>query len=96
MMDLLESIDYPLLLILLTVFCIPLYATWAAFLFGSWQKAILAVRWVFIRDSKSFMEGDYIEDKFAEVRLAALLIACLMTIAAFYKAVTEMIQWLSS
>lgn len=86
-MDLLSKIDHPILLAALVLACVPVYGLWAWVFFGSVAKAAGALRWVFVRDTKSFLEGDYVEDKLAEWRLAALAGCCVASVVAAYQGV---------
>ena len=90
------DVQHPLLLVLSIATSIPLCRTWASLLFGSFQKALGSVRWVFIRDTKSFERGDYVDDKFAEIRLAALVVLCGITIWAVYTGVSRIAHWLGT
>ena len=90
------EVQHPLLLVLSAAASIPLYRTWASLLFGSWQKAPASVRWVFVRDTKPFERGDYVDDKFAEIRLIVLLVLCGVTIWAVYAGVSHVAHWLGA
>ena len=88
-----NDIDRPWLLALSVVLCIPFFRTWAILLFGSVRRTVQALRCIFRRDSDSFLRGDYIEDKLAEVRLALLLVFSVATVIATYQAITRLIAW---
>ena len=82
--DVIFSVDHPVLLVVLAFVCLPAFDVWAWALFGSGTNAFRASRWLFIRDSRSLVRGDYTEDKFSEVRLGVLLGLYLVTVAAVY------------
>ena len=88
------EIEHPVLLVLLAIALVPVYGIWAWALFGSSRGAIDAIRWAFARDGKSFLEGNYVEDKFAELRLLALLGLCGLSVAAAYRGVVVLLQLL--
>ena len=90
------DLEHPVLLVLTVVACIPLFRSWAALLFGSWKNALASIRWLFVRDRTSFVRGEYVEDKFAEIRLAVLLLLCGATVLAVYTLVARVALWLGT
>ena len=81
------SFDHPVLLAVLAIACLPTFGLWAWLLFGSTDNALRAARWPFIGDTRSLLRGDYVEDKFAEVRLGLMVVFYAATVAAVYTGV---------
>jgi hypothetical protein len=88
------AIQHPWALAVAGLACVPVYGAWGRLLFGSWRSGIAALGWVFTRDKASFFRGDYVDDKFAEIRLMAWLVLCGITMAAAYKGLSLVIEML--
>jgi hypothetical protein len=85
------AIEHPLLLLVISIACIPIYDAWAWLLFGSRERALSALRWVFRSDWKSLWRGEFGEDQFAEYRLAALVGLSALSVAAFYYGIAQLL-----
>ncbi len=87
--DLSEWINLPLLLGLIVV-NVPLYLLLGKAFFEDWRGFLDAVYYWFKPDWMSWMEGEYAEDFFAEMKLFVFFLLCVGAVASEYAIITRL------
>ena len=89
-----EWFDHPFLLLILIVLNFPIYRILMEEFFGDIGNLKDSVWYWFTPDIISVLKGEFLEDKWAELKLGFYIGACSSVVAAEYIAISKLIVWL--
>lgn len=87
--------EHPILLSFLVLMNWPLYRWLVSLVFGSVEGLGEALKFWVVPDFFSVLKHQYLEDQWAELKLSAWFLLCVLSVITEYSAIAQFLEWWS-